>query len=92
MDFMTKAHQESHGSSLDTRDCFIKPAKVAVLSVKGAPSPHDVLFKAEEAICPLPVLAMAAKRTGFITIAADEDSIYRKVPMLFSWNKKFTPA
>ncbi|QJB57638.1 adenylate/guanylate cyclase domain-containing protein [Pseudodesulfovibrio sp. zrk46] len=92
IDFLTQALSIEEGIAHQTRDCFIKPAKVAVLSVPGSPSPHDVLFKAEEAICPLPVLSMAAQRTGFITIAADEDSIYRKVPLLFSWNDKYYPS
>lgn len=91
MDFLEKALRREDGKS-HTDDCFIKPVKVAVLSTQGAPSPHDVIFNAEEAICPLPVLAMAAPGTGFITIAADEDSVYRRVPMLFSWNKKFYPS
>lgn len=92
MDFLTQALTEDDGTIRVRPECFIKPAKVAVLSVPGAPSPHDVLFKAEEAICPIPVLASAAQRTGFITIAADEDSIYRKVPLLFSWNDKYYPS
>ena len=92
MDFLTKALYREDGTRVRTVDCFIKPAKVSVLSTAGAPSPHDVLFKAEEAICPLPVLAMAAPKTGFITIAADEDSVYRRVPLLFSWNEKFYPS
>ena len=91
-DFLTTALNKEDGVVKNTTDCFIKPAKVAVLSVPGAPSPHDVLLKAEEAICPQPILAMAAQQTGFITIAADEDSIYRKVPLLFSWNEKFYPS
>ncbi|MDC0335934.1 adenylate/guanylate cyclase domain-containing protein [Pseudodesulfovibrio sp.] len=92
IDFLTHALDKEDGVVKNTTDCFIKPAKVAVLSVPGAPSPHDVIFKAEEAICPQPVLAMAAQRTGFITIAADEDGLYRKVPLLFSWNEKFYPS
>lgn len=92
MDFLTRALPIVDEQIRSSRSCFIKPAKVSVLSVPGAPSPHDVIFKAEEAICPLPILAMAAPRTGFITIAADEDSLYRKVPLLFSWNEKFYPS
>lgn len=92
MDFLLEAITKKDGVVLNTTDCFIRPAKVAVLSTPGAPSPHDVIYKAEEAICPLPVLSTAAPRTGFITIAADEDSIYRKVPLLFSWNEKFYPS
>jgi adenylate cyclase len=90
-DFLTKAVVREDGAATGT-DCFIRPAKVAVLAPPGAPSPHDYLFKAAEAICPVPVLAAAAKRTGFITIAPDEDSVYRRVPLLFSWNEKFYPS
>lgn len=92
IDFIQHALKTEDGKPQISRPCFIKPAKVAVLSVPGAPSPHDVIFTAEEAICPLPVLASAAPRTGFITIAADQDSIYRKVPLLFSWNNKYYPS
>jgi len=92
IDFLTKAISKDNGVVSNTTDCFIKPAKVAILTEPGAPSPHDVMFKAEEAICPIPVLAMAAPRTGFITIAPDDDSVYRSVPLLFSWNNKFYPS
>lgn len=92
MDFLDQSLRNDKDAPLETTDCFIKPVKVAVLSAPGAPSPHDTLFRAKEAICPLPVLAKAAPRTGFITIAADKDSVYRRVPLLFSWNKKFYPS
>jgi len=91
-DFMEKALRSADGVIQSTTNCFIKPAKVAVLAPPGAPSPHDVLYKAEGAICPLPILAMAAQRTGFITIASDPDSVYRRVPLLYSWNGKFYPS
>jgi len=90
-DFMTRA-LEREGGAHPSPECAIVPAKVAVLAPPGAPSPHDVLFRAEEAICPLPVLARAAPRSGFITIAPDEDSVYRRVPLLFSWNGEFYPS
>ncbi|WP_285905966.1 CHASE2 domain-containing protein [Pseudodesulfovibrio pelocollis] len=90
-DFMTRALERDEGAH-PSPECAITPAKVAVLAPPGAPSPHDVLFRAEEAICPLPVLAKAARRSGFITIAPDEDSVYRRVPLLFSWNGEFYPS
>jgi len=92
LDFITESLLGEAELVEKTGDCFVKPAKVAVLAPKGAPSPHKVLFKAEEAICPLPDLAMAAPKTGFITIAPDQDSVYRRVPLLFSWNEKFYPS
>jgi len=92
IDFMTHELLRDEGVAHETTDCFIRPVGVTVLSSPDALSPHDVLFKAEEAICPLPVLAMAVQRTGFITIAPDRDSLYRRVPLLFSWNGKFYPS
>jgi len=81
------------GNSYGSTDCFIRPITVSVLTTSpDAPSPHDVLFKATDAICPLPVLATAVNRTGFITIAPDKDSVYRRVPLLFSWNGRFYPS
>ncbi|QGY41113.1 CHASE2 domain-containing protein [Pseudodesulfovibrio cashew] len=74
------------------RECFIPPANVATHRPKDAPSPHQALLKADEVICPLSTLAMAAPKVGFITIGADHDSIYRRVPLLFSWNEKLYPS
>jgi adenylate cyclase len=91
-DFQTKEMIRDDEAVHETVDCFIKPVNVAIKSVPGSPSPHDVLFRAEGAICPLPVLSMATPKTGFITIAPDLDSVYRRVPLLFSWNKKFYPS
>ncbi len=92
IDFIANAQKTDHEIGPKTANCLIRPAKVTVLSAPGAPSPHDALLNAKDIICPLPVLASAAQQTGFISIAADEDSIYRKVPLLFSWNKKFYPS
>ena len=94
IDFMTQELLKDKGEidSRATTDCFIRPVTVSVLSSPGSPSPHDTLFRAKEAICPLPELAMAVQHTGFITIAPDRDSLYRRVPLLFSWNNKFYPS
>lgn len=91
-DFQTEKRIKNGDTAQETTDCFIRPVRVSVISVPGAPSPHDVLPKAAKAICPLPVLSMAAPKTGFITIAPDPDSVYRRVPLLFSWNKKYYPS
>ena len=90
-DFRTEETPKEDGGHEST-DCFIKPINVTVKSMPGALSPHDILLKAKEAICPLPILSMATPRTGFITISPDLDSVYRRVPLLFSWNDKFYPS
>ena len=91
-DFRTEKVLRDDGVAHETMGCFVKPVNVAIKSMPGAPSPHDILLRAEEAICPLPILTMATPRTGFITISPDLDSVYRRVPLLFSWNKKFYPS
>lgn len=76
----------------DKHDCRVRPAKVAVLSSPGAPSPHDCLPDGKWMICPIPVLAEAAPESGFITITPDLDSVYRRVPTLYSFDGKFYPT
>jgi adenylate cyclase len=73
-------------------ECRIRPAKVAVLSPPGAPSPHDYLPRGKSMICPIPVLAEAAPENGFITITPDLDSVYRRVPLLYSFNGQYYPS
>lgn len=73
-------------------ECRVRPAKVAVLSAPGAPSPHDYLPRAKGMICPIPVLAEAAPESGFITITPDLDSVYRRVPLLYSFEGQYYPS
>ncbi|OIQ51626.1 Adenylate cyclase 1 [Pseudodesulfovibrio hydrargyri] len=73
-------------------DCRVRPAKVSVLSPPGAPSPHDFLPRAKGMICPIPVLAEAAPECGFITITPDLDSVYRRVPLLYSFEGRYYPS
>ena len=82
----------SRETKVDRGDCRVRPARVAVLSPPGAPSPHDFLPKCDRMICPIPVLAEAAPEIGFITITPDMDSVYRRVPLLFSHNGQFYPS
>jgi adenylate cyclase len=77
---------DEHSGLASREDCFVRPAKVAVLSPPGAPSPQDVLPQAEGMICPIAPLAKAAPESGFITITPDLDSVYRRVPLLYTCN------
>jgi adenylate cyclase len=72
--------------------CDFPPAKVAVLSPPGSLTPHQALFSSGEMICPTPSLAEAQPRVGFITISPDPDSVYRRVPLLYSWEDKIYPS
>ncbi|WP_319584927.1 adenylate/guanylate cyclase domain-containing protein [uncultured Pseudodesulfovibrio sp.] len=82
----------NHGITPKEHDCLVRPAKVAVLSPPDAPSPHDFLLKGEGMICPIPVLAEAAPESGFITTTPDLDSVYRRVPLLYSYDGQFYPS
>lgn len=72
--------------------CDLPPAKVAILSPPGSMSPHEALPSADDMICPIPVLSQAVPGTGFITAAPDKDSLYRRVPLLYSWKEKIYPS
>lgn len=72
--------------------CEITPITVNVIGPADAPSPHTLLGGMARAICPVPILGRAAPATGFITISADEDSIYRRTPLLISWNGEYYPS
>lgn len=91
MDFVSQETKDSSGT-LRPLDCAIKSVKVNIISPKGAPSPHEILGGMDRAICPIPVLGKAAPATGFITISADEDSLYRRAPLLISWKDNFYPS
>ncbi|XXJ19773.1 CHASE2 domain-containing protein [Desulfovibrio caledoniensis] len=73
-------------------ECRVRPAKVAVLSPPDAPPPDNFLPQAKGMICPIPVLAEAAPESGFITITPDLDSVYRRVPLLYSFDGQYYPS
>ncbi|MCJ2163933.1 MULTISPECIES: adenylate/guanylate cyclase domain-containing protein [unclassified Pseudodesulfovibrio] len=89
IDFLN--NRKGHTTAIERDASFIKPAKVAILSPPGAMSPHDALPKADQMICPIPILSKAAPQTGFITISPDLDSVYRRVPLLYSYNNQIYP-
>lgn len=90
IDFISKKKSAS-APSFTPHECFISPAKVSVLSDRGAVKPATMLPSATEAICPIPILSKAAPQTGFITISPDSDSVYRSVPLLYNWNGEYYP-
>ena len=72
--------------------CDLPAAKVAVLSPPGSMTPQQALFSSDLMICPTPTLAEAVSRVGFITISPDADSVYRRVPLLYSSKDKIYPS
>lgn len=93
IDFIAR-NKEGSTTEAPTSDsqCSIKPVTVNIIGPSNAPSPHAILGGMARAVCPVPVLSKAAPANGFITISPDEDSIYRRAPLLISWNEKFYPS
>ena len=91
IDFISRSAIGAAGIS-SRPPCDLPPAKVAILSPPGSLTPQQALFSSEEMICPAPALAKAQPRVGFITIAPDADSVYRRVPLLYSWKDKIYPS
>jgi len=92
IDFIKNKSQDPKKQPPHFHDCTIKPITVNVMTREGYPDPETVLGGVDHPICPVPILGSAAPAVGFITIAADEDSIYRRAPLLISWNGKYYPS
>ena len=73
-------------------ECAVKPGHVAVLAGPDALKPEQCLHKAQEMICPYPLLAGAAPACGFFTTASDEDGVLRRVPLLVTWQGQIYPS
>ncbi|NDV20144.1 CHASE2 domain-containing protein [Pseudodesulfovibrio sp. JC047] len=91
IDFMNPT-QRAQKTLPPPHECPIVPIKVAVIASPGAISPHDVLPRGDHMICPIPTLAKTGNRTGFITIAPDADSVYRRAPLLYSYHNQIYPS
>lgn len=90
IDFFSRSRENYVGAAL--RHAYeLPPVKVAVLSSPDAMTPQQALFSSKEMIGPTRKLAKAHPRVGFITIAPDPDSVYRRVPLLYSWKDKIYP-
>ncbi|SOB57178.1 Nucleotide cyclase [Pseudodesulfovibrio profundus] len=87
-DFITNPDQ---AKGIDA-NCELTPINPTIISSPGAIPVHEALPQAVSAICPLPLYSSNAPGAGFITIAADEDAIYRRVPLLFSWEENVYPS
>lgn len=87
-DFITDSSQAE--SIAD--NCELTPIRPTVISSPSAIPVHEALPQAVSAVCPLPIYSRNAPGAGFITIAADEDAIYRRVPLLFSWKENVYPS
>ena len=73
------------------RPCVLHPAPLAVVQPPDAPQAFPV-FQATAAVCNLPVLAEAARGSGFLNAAPDRDGILRRVPLLAEMDGRVYPS
>ena len=73
------------------RPCGLHPAPLAVVQPPDAPAALP-MFQASGAVCNLPVLSDAARRSGFLNAAPDRDGILRRVPLLAELDGRVYPS
>src|SRR5262245_28519864 len=71
--------------------CVQHPLGLAIVR-SGDDDAGDPFFEATGATCSLPVLAHAARASGFLNAAPDPDGRLRRVPLLLSFNDRIYPA
>lgn len=73
------------------RACVLHPLGLAIIQ-----PPEEIgdvpFFRANGAVCSLPVLAQAAGASGFLNAAPDSDGILRRVPLLLELDGRVYPA
>jgi adenylate cyclase len=74
-----------------SRNCLMHPANVAILGNPDSLSKPGGLFRARDVTCTIPLLAGAARTSGFVNIAPDGDGILRRVPLLMEYNGSLYP-
>jgi len=70
--------------------CRLHPVGVAM--VQPDDLTYEPLFHATGAVCNLPVLADAARASGFLNAAPDSDGILRRVPLLAELDGRVYPS
>ena len=73
------------------RPCLLHPAPLAI-SQAAETATHTPVFQAAGAVCNLPVIAKAARRSGFLNAAPDRDGILRRVPLLAEFDDGVHPS
>lgn len=71
--------------------CVLHPVSLALLH-RGEEADGTPFFRATGAICSLPVLAQAARASGFLNAAPDPDGILRRVPLVAQLDGRVYPS
>ncbi len=74
-----------------TRPCALHPLPLSLVQ-HGADDHAPPFFRATGAVCNLPVLAAAAKRSGFLNAAPDADGVLRRVPLVAELDGRVYPS
>ena len=79
------------GGKPDLHGCVLHPISLAVQHPREdtGESPY---FRASSAVCSLPVLALAARASGFLNAAPDSDGILRRVPLVAELDGRTYPS
>jgi adenylate cyclase len=73
------------------RTCLLQPLSLAVVRPPGH-ADAEPYFRATGAVCNLPVLAQAARRSGFLNAAPDSDGILRRAPLVAELDGRVYPS
>jgi HD-GYP domain-containing protein (c-di-GMP phosphodiesterase class II) len=68
------------------------PPALGLAITRRDDSSDDPYFNAAGAICNLPVLAQAARASGFLNAAPDPDGLLRRIPVLLEMNGRVYPS
>lgn len=77
--------------NLQARHCIPPATTIALLSHADRPS-RSRLFEAKGVLCNLPQLATAAQGSGFFNARPDNDGVFRKLPLLISYQDRLYPS
>jgi adenylate cyclase len=79
------------GGGPSARGCLLHPLPLAIVRSPGEEA-ADPYFHAAGAVCDLPVIAAAARRSGFLNAAPDSDGILRRAPLIAELDGRIYPS
>ena len=72
--------------------CVLHPLSVSIISEKGAGGVSRYLFRAQDTVCSLPVLAEHAASSGFLNVVPDVDGMLRRAPLIMEQDGRSYPS
>ncbi len=75
-----------------TGNCAMHPLTALTVEKAAAPLPADHVYRTTRAICNLPHLNQAVRRSGYLNGSADADGRMRRLPLVMRWNDRLYPT